>query len=66
MTYTTKHNNYLLTHTTVYGIIIAPIHSKFSPLSTKRRPFLMIFPVQGAIASASDVGVMSGIHDIGT
>jgi len=40
--------------------------SRFSPLSKTRRPFVMILPVRGATASTSDVGVMSGILDIGT
>jgi len=31
-----------------------------------RRPFLIILHVRGATAAASDVGVMSGMHDIGT
>jgi len=26
----------------------------------------MILPVRGATAAASDIGVMSGMHDIGT
>jgi len=34
------------------------------PLSKKLRRVLIILPVRGATAAASDVGVMSGIHNI--
>jgi len=53
-----------------------PFCSKLFPLSKHKGSFLIILPVQGSFliilpvqgvtAAASDVGVVSGIHDIGT